>query len=66
MKIKIIKVIDSSLPEEEGWSREDVHKLYRPTTLYQIEKRDIVQIVYKGKHVRYFMKRTEIELRLGI
>ena len=29
------------------------------TTLYQIEKRDVIEIVRNGKHVRYLMRRKQ-------
>lgn len=63
MKINIIKIIDTENPEEPGWTKKEVSKKFRPTTLYQIEKRKILEIVRKGKHIRYLMERTEYEIK---
>ena len=58
MKINVVKIIDSAKPQGGSWSREQVAKDWELATLYQIEKRDILEIVRGGKHVRYLMRRA--------
>ncbi len=57
MKINIVKIIDTADKQLTGeWSCKEVAKRWTPCTLYQIEKREILEIQRNGKHVRYLMK----------
>ena len=57
MNINVIKVIDTAQPQPKEYSRKEVNNQWRQANLYEIENKEVLQIVNKGKHVRYLVKR---------
>jgi len=58
MVLNVIKQIEITKADTVGeWCKEQVRANWRQAGLYEIEKKPVVELLYKNKHISYLVKK---------